>query len=594
MATVKGWNPFGVSLNITATAGTVTRTSATKYTVKINASWATYYSGNKTNYGMTASSGGSSATINPFGTKASSGSGSFTGTYSISGNGSASKTITVTFKNFNNDNGDSATKSISLTVSVPAWTSYTVKYNANGGSGAPSSQTKWKDQTLTLSSTKPTRTGYSFQGWGTSASDTSVDYAAGAKYTANSGTTLYAIWKANTYTVSYNANGGSGAPSSQTKTYGVTLTLSSTKPTRTNYTFKGWGTSASATTVAYSSGASYTTNAAITLYAIWELAYIKPKITNIMLRRCDSSGVYVEDGTYALVEFDWSCEQSVSNISITWQESGSTSPTSKEVTASGTSGSVSEIVGSGALSADHVYAFKLTVTDSGGSTIVSKTLSSQIFPIDVLPENKGIAFGKSAERAGHAEFAYDLLLNKNIYMYPGKSIFVSDDDTGTLYREYLQLCSTSGGNSLGYGSYSTGRGDTYIYGHDIRFGVSNLASKTTYKPYYSKGDSISVYLATAGYVTNSKKDVYFIVPLSKPVIGSPTITASSRDGLRLRHNDLYTHGSAASTWVTPSSYETTLRANGNYVEIIAKFTTVTNVTNNDSIGVNWSGTITFS
>lgn len=282
MATVSKWTPFGVALDLTATGGTVTRKSATQYTVKINASWETYYSGAKTNYGMTASSGGGSVNLNTFGTKSSSGGGSFTGTYSISGNGSATKTITVTFKNYEEDwQGnvtESATKTVSFSVSVPAWTSYTVKYNANGGSGAPSSQTKWKDQTLTLSSTKPTRTGYTFQGWGTSASDTSVDYAAGASYTTNKSITLYAIWKAITYTVKYNANGGSGAPANQTKTYGKTLTLSSTKPTRssiddngtlTTYTFKGWATSASSTSVAYAAGASYTANAAVTLYAVW-------------------------------------------------------------------------------------------------------------------------------------------------------------------------------------------------------------------------------------------------------------------------------------------------------------------------------------
>lgn len=277
MATVSKWTPFGVALNITATGGTVTRKSATQYTVKINASWETYWNSAKTNYGMTASSGSGSVNLNTFGTKASGGSGSFTGTYSISGNSSATKTITVTFKNYNTDNGDSATKTVSFSVTVPAWTSYTVKYNANGGSGAPSSQIKWKDQTLTLSTTKPTRTGYTFQGWATSSTG-SVAYASGASYTTNASVTLYAVWKAITYTVKYNANGGSGAPSSQTKTYGVKLTLSSTVPTRTavddngiltTYTFKGWTTSASSTSVAYKAGASYTANASVTLYAVW-------------------------------------------------------------------------------------------------------------------------------------------------------------------------------------------------------------------------------------------------------------------------------------------------------------------------------------
>ena len=65
MATITKWTPFGVALDITATGGTVTRTSATKFTVKINASWETYYSGAQTNYGMTASSGDSSVRALP-------------------------------------------------------------------------------------------------------------------------------------------------------------------------------------------------------------------------------------------------------------------------------------------------------------------------------------------------------------------------------------------------------------------------------------------------------------------------------------------------------------------------------------------------
>lgn len=170
---------------------------------------------------------------------------------------------------------------VSTTATIPALTKYTVSYNANGGSGAPSSQSKYYGKTLTLSSTKPTRTGYTFKGWATSSSG-SVAYASGASYTANASVTLYAVWQANTYTVKYNANGGTGAPSNQTKTYGVTLTLSSTKPTRasvdsgdgilTTYTFKGWATSANSSTVAYAAGAKYTANASVTLYAIWSTA----------------------------------------------------------------------------------------------------------------------------------------------------------------------------------------------------------------------------------------------------------------------------------------------------------------------------------
>lgn len=70
-----------------------------------------------------------------------------------------------------------------------------------------------------------------------------------------------------TYTISYNANGGTGAPSSQTKTYGITLTLSNTKPVKIGYLFLGWTINSNGTGTLYQPGGSFTTNANTTLYA---------------------------------------------------------------------------------------------------------------------------------------------------------------------------------------------------------------------------------------------------------------------------------------------------------------------------------------
>lgn len=288
----------------------------------------------------------------------------------------------------------------STTFSVPALASYTVSYNANGGSGAPSGQTKWYGKSLTLSSVKPTRTGYSFQGWATSASG-SVAYAAGASYTENAAVTLYAIWEANTYDVSYNANGGSGAPANQTKTYGVALALSATKPTRTNYNFLGWATSASATTAAYAAGGSYTDNAAITLYAVWELAWIAPRITRLDIARYNSAtGADAEDGTNARVTFEWETDLAVSAITIRWKLSGATDWTNTTVSASGTSGSVNTVVGSDGLDNEQIYSFEVVVADSSGSTTARATLNGILFTIDFLAGGKGVAVGKAATREG--------------------------------------------------------------------------------------------------------------------------------------------------------------------------------------------------
>ena len=163
------------------------------------------------------------------------------------------------------------------TVTVPAVARpiYTVSYNANGGSGAPSNQTKQHDITLTLSSVKPTRSGYTFAGWGTSATDTGVKYSAGGQYTGNSNITLYAIWtNVAKMTLSYNANGGSGAPSSQTHLINTTSKISGAIPTRNNYVFLGWSTSSTATRPTYIIDGQYTNNSfrdgdTFYLYAVW-------------------------------------------------------------------------------------------------------------------------------------------------------------------------------------------------------------------------------------------------------------------------------------------------------------------------------------
>ena len=75
---------------------------------------------------------------------------------------------------------------------------YVVSYDANGGSGAPEKQTKIHDKPLTLSSIKPTRSGYKFLGWATSKSATTAEYLPGGSYTANAAVTLYAVWKEDT------------------------------------------------------------------------------------------------------------------------------------------------------------------------------------------------------------------------------------------------------------------------------------------------------------------------------------------------------------------------------------------------------------
>jgi len=279
-----------------------------------------------------------------------------------------------------------------VTVTGSAATQYTcyLYYNANGGSGVPSTQsysgTSTSNHSFTVSSTTPTRSGYDFLGWSTSSSATSASYQGGSSISVsyNGSKTLYAVWqeKVTTYTITvykgnwesfhvlgvdtdvvtassksytvesgtrfdvdwygaqdetgsgtnytytvsydsgcynmasslygtslgdsvtviktakyypaeemgstttysyqytikYNANGGSGAPSNTTATASTTsksITLSSTVPTRSGYTFLGWSTSSSATSATYQAGTAYSFSYGSTqLYAVWKQSTI--------------------------------------------------------------------------------------------------------------------------------------------------------------------------------------------------------------------------------------------------------------------------------------------------------------------------------
>lgn len=72
------------------------------------------------------------------------------------------------------------------------------------------------------------------------------------------------------YSITYNANGGSGAPESALKTKDKDFTISSAVPTRYGYTFLGWAKSATATQKDFSAGDKYSENKDLTLYAVWQ------------------------------------------------------------------------------------------------------------------------------------------------------------------------------------------------------------------------------------------------------------------------------------------------------------------------------------
>ena len=328
--------------------------------------------------------------------------------------GSTNFTMKIVDKNNNN----ALIKTAVCPITVKNAT-YSVKYTANGGSGAPSNQIKEYGSPLTLSTTIPKRPGYTFMGWATGSSTTTASYLPGGSYSGNSNITLYAVWKSanqlsrnssfsapisfgnqeyyfkytpsqsgkyviyseaskdtkvylynssgtlltsnddggegsnfrlaynltagatyyygikfysssqigsipfkfgNVYTVTYNANGGTGAPNDQTYDCGKSVTLSEVIPERTGYMFLGWATSQSATTASFHAGETCLKSGSVTLYAVWERIVIKDikietfptKLSYCKGQKLDTAGLVLKvtytDGSTKKITSDFEIE----------------------------------------------------------------------------------------------------------------------------------------------------------------------------------------------------------------------------------------------------------------------------------------------
>lgn len=201
---------------------------------------------------------------------------SFSTTVSGTGAGNVSLSIGAGWNGYNPSNGYTKT----FNVPYPALTSYTISYNANGGTSTPGSQTKYDGIDLTISgaishndtsqngytvtfnanngsTTKSSQTasdtvGWSFSSWKSSA--TGTNWSAGVtNFSENNTTTLTAQW------------------TTSIKTRGSVTLPTTSQCTRTGYTLLGWSASSTATSATWSPGATYTPDATKTIYAVWQI-----------------------------------------------------------------------------------------------------------------------------------------------------------------------------------------------------------------------------------------------------------------------------------------------------------------------------------
>ena len=145
---------------------------------------------------------------------------------------------------------------------------YIVTFNADGGTPAPVQQTVDHGGKVNEPAAM-TKANYTFGGWFKESA--LINQWNFVTDTVTEDTDLYAKWTLNQYTVTFNANSGSGtAPTAQTVAAGSSITLpSGSGLSRTGYTFGGWNTQADGAGTNYNAESSYTPTGTVTLYARW-------------------------------------------------------------------------------------------------------------------------------------------------------------------------------------------------------------------------------------------------------------------------------------------------------------------------------------
>jgi len=327
---------------------------------------------------------------------------------------------TIKFKAVNTGNSLYSTTTQTGNDTIGALTSYTVSYNANGGSGAPGNQTKYYGQTLTLSSVTPSRSSSTQNGytvtfkapdagyadtsiiakniitytlkdgtsrWNTNNAGTGTGYASGGNYTANAAVTLYAQWNSNTTSGTVNIPTGVN---------------------REGYTLLGWDTNSAATTPTIAATVTaYTPDQNKTLYAIWKQNYIPATLTNIKAIRVESSTATAaaDEGTVGYITVNWTngrfnetTQTTPSAMRYSYQTTNGTTTTGTVTLPSNNSTTTSFWIEN--LNINNSWDITVTLIDNNGSTTnesSKKTLLSPAFyTMDFLRYGHGIAIGGPA------------------------------------------------------------------------------------------------------------------------------------------------------------------------------------------------------
>ena len=409
----------------------------------------------------------------------------------------------------------------------------------------------------------------------------------------------------------------SGAYSSSIRSYVYNIGSQSYSGLENTYTMgevvRDSGTVAVTVTVTDSRGRTASKMVSITV-----LAYSPPQITHFECSRCgDANGSANANGQYLKVTFGYSVSPLNNKNKASYLLKYSVYDDGKwgglisgtQYTYSGTYISATAI-----LNTASTYQVGLVVTDSFGTASFYKEIGTAVRLLSYIVKRFALAIGKIPEIDNMLDVALETIFRKKVTMNSdlqvngninanrdiglagnmwcsqngGSAFIVTCKDN--VQRNMLQLVNVNNDTVLGWGQYADKYGGTFICGCDIVFNVSSGASDASYRPYYRRGDSIDVRMGTAGYVTSGTKEFYFAIPLGKPVVGNPTVSVSSINGLMMRQNSKYI---IKADWVQPDRYSAAVCDN-NAISVIAFWNNATNAANNSPVGIDANIRITFS
>ena len=302
---------------------------------------------------------------------------------------------------------------------------YTINFDSTGGTSVSSITRKGNQEIGTLP--EPTKEGYEFEGWYTNPDIGEKIYST-TKVTAN--VTYYAQWITNTYTINYDANGGSGTTDSQLVEYNNTFQIKDNSFTKENYIFEKWNTNKDGSGTSYYekqqvNNLTTENNKTITLYAIWK-EKTKEKVNPITNLKVSTSGIV-----------SWSPSSNATGYQISIDASNWTSMPSTQ-TSYNYFNTIITTIGTRTI---YVKAINNDFNNYEDSSIVSKTINVYTLTVNSNNTNYGTVDKPSLKVIGGETFTTS---SNNLSLSDGRKVTANKIDTTGYTTTFTSWSSTTG------------------------------------------------------------------------------------------------------------------------------------------------------